>query len=278
MPKKSGRRTSEEEAGRAPKKRKPYKRKLLDAVHLSLWLDRPLIEDLQHEAIQRSQEGRKVSVGQCIRDRVAARMCVPTGEKELSAEPHSNMPPELRIDQNQWSAFFEELRGESDRATVILYAAWIDHLLEQKLRLHFSKGNAEQRDKLFDGNGAFHAFSSKVNAAFCLGWLDADVRHDIDLIRRIRNRFAHQIHGLSLKTPEIRDLADKFRIPHRDFHDWGKLRAAASKDGRAVILYTGDPPDHAGAPLDTTGLTFRFAASWVVAYLAANLEVRIVPR
>ena len=188
----------------------------------------------------------------------------------------NSTPPELLIDQKQWSAFFEELKDESDRGTAILYAAWIDHLLGQKLRLHFSKGNAEQQDKLFEGNGAFHAFSSKVTAAFCLGWLDPDVRHDIDLIRKIRNLFAHQIHGLSMKTPEVRHLVNEFHVPHREFYDWGKLRAAATKDGRGVVFYTGEPPDEVGALLDATAHTFRLAASWVVAYLAANLEVGIV--
>ena len=183
----------------------------------------------------------------------------------------------LEIDKDHWSGFFRELKGESDRGTALLYAAWIDHLLEQKLRLHFSKGNAKQRDQLFEETGAFHTFASKVSAAFCLGWLDPDVRHDIDLIRRIRNLFAHQIHGLSMDSLRVRAFVDTFRIPPREFLDWGQLRAAATKDGAGIVFYTGEPPEDVAEPLNTTALTFRLAASWVVAYLAANLQAMIVP-
>ena len=180
------------------------------------------------------------------------------------------------IASKQWSAFFEELRGESDRATAILYAAWIDHLLEKKLRLLFSKGNAEQREKLFEGTGPFHALASKVTAAFCLGWLDPDVRHDIDLIRRIRNLFAHEIHGLSAKSPEVKALVEKLRLPRREYYDWNELRAAEMKDGKGVLIFTGEQPGDAGAPLDMTSLTSRMGASLVLTYLAANLEVGIL--
>ena len=75
----------------------------------------------------------------------------------------------------------------------------------------------------------------------------------------------------------VRAFVDTFRIPPREFLDWGQLRAAATKDGAGIVFYTGEPPEDVAEPLNTTALTFRLAASWVVAYLAANLQAMIVP-
>ena len=92
----------------------------------------------------------------------------------------------IEIDSKQWSGFFDELRSESDRGGTILAGVWIDNLLERKLRALFTEGNSDTRSKLFDINGPFSGFSSKILAAYTLGWIDSDIYHDIDLVRRIR--------------------------------------------------------------------------------------------
>jgi hypothetical protein len=183
----------------------------------------------------------------------------------------------LLVDQAEWASLFDELGRESERATAILAAAWIDHLLKCKVAQLFSGGNKEARDQLFTANGPFATFSAKITAAFCIGWLNADVHHDVHVIRKIRNSFAHQIHGLSMESPPIRRLTESFRVPHREFCDWGKLKCAANDDGTGLVFYTGRPPEKAGKPLVIPAVfTFRLAASWTIACLAANIGVGIV--
>lgn len=183
----------------------------------------------------------------------------------------------LLVDQAEWASFFDELGRESERATAILAAAWIDHLLERKLAQLLSRGNAKARAQLFAASGPFAAFAAKITAAFCAGWLDADVHHDLQVIRKIRNSFAHQIHGLSMESPPIRRLTESFRVPHREFYDWGTLKCAATQNGTGVVFYTGPLPEKVGEPLIIPAVfTFRLAASWAIAYLAANLGVGIV--
>lgn len=185
--------------------------------------------------------------------------------------------PAVLVDQAEWSSFFDELSRESDRATAILAAAWIDRLLQLRLQELFAHGNSKARAQLFDANGPFATFGSKIAAAYCIGWLDADVHHDLGLIRRIRNAFAHQIHGLSMDSPEIRSLVDSFRVPQREVYDWGELRAFATRDGHGVLIFTGDVPEDAGEPLVLPAIiNFRLAASWVIAYVAANLDVGLL--
>lgn len=181
----------------------------------------------------------------------------------------------INIDLEQWSGFFDELGSESERGAAILASVWIEYLLERKLRAHFTKGNSETRRKLFDLNGPFSAFSSKILVAHSLDWIDSSTCDDINLIRKIRNKFAHEAHGIDLDCPEIRELVGRLKIPGRKFHDWSEFRAAATKDGKGVILYTGDRPDEAGDALSTQRFRYLKSVSLLVAEVAASLGVVI---
>jgi hypothetical protein len=182
----------------------------------------------------------------------------------------------LLVDHVEWTSFFDELGRESDRAAAILAAAWIDHLLKRKLTQLFSSGNENARHQLFEHNGPFATFSAKVTAAFCVGWLEPDVHHDLHMIQKIRNKFAHQIHGLSMESPLIRPLIESFKVPDREFWDWRKLKCSASGEGVGIVFYADQPPGMVGEPLVIpAAFKFRIAASWAIAYLAANLGVGI---
>jgi hypothetical protein len=177
--------------------------------------------------------------------------------------------PETLITETQWVDFFEELRNESDRGTAILYAAWIDHLLDLKLSKHFGSAWTSKRTK------SRANLASRIRNCFELGWLDEDVRDDIDQIRRIRNDFAHKPHGISLKSVGVRERVALLRVPHREFYDWDEVAAASIKGGTGFVLFAGEKPDDAEEALDLTSFKFRFAASWILAHLVANLNIGI---
>ena len=187
----------------------------------------------------------------------------------------SNRKSRIEIDSKQWSGFFNELRSESDRGATILASVWIDHLIERKLRTLFTEGNAAARRRLFDLNGPFSGFSSKILAAYSLGWIDSDVYHDIELVRKIRNLFAHDLHGIDLEIPKLQRLIGKFKIPNRYYYDWNDLRATATGDGRRVILYTGEQPSDAGDALDIQRFRYQWIVSLLVAEVAASLGCAI---
>ena len=182
----------------------------------------------------------------------------------------------IEIDSKQWSGFFDELRSESDRGGTILAGVWIDNLLERKLRALFTEGNSDTRRKLFDLNGPFSGFSSKILAAYSLGWIDSDIFHDINLVRKIRNLFAHELHGIDLESQRLQRLIEKFKIPSRYYHDWNELRAVATEDGTGAILYTGEQPSDAGNALDIQRFRYRWIISLLVAEVAASLDCVIL--
>jgi len=165
------------------------------------------------------------------------------------------------------------LSEESDRAGMILVSSWADHFLRIKLAQEFDGGNAVARSALFSSNGPFATFSAKLNVAFCAGWIDRDVYHDLDVIRKMRNIFAHSIENHSLHDEPFPDMVAKLRVPKRQFYDWGELRASATE--RSVVIFTGEAPPEAGEDLDLSRITFRMAASVLVAVLVANLGILI---
>ena len=187
----------------------------------------------------------------------------------------SNHRSRIEIDSEQWSNIFNEFRSESSRGAAILASIWIEKLLEQKLGTLFTYGNSKSRQKLFNLNGPFSTFSAKVLAAYTLGWIDSEIFDDINLVRKIRNEFAHKILSKDFESREIRRLIDKFKTPHRHFYDWNDLRAAATVDGIGVILYTGEKPDDAGDELDIQRLRYQFIFSVLVTEVSASLGLAI---
>lgn len=182
---------------------------------------------------------------------------------------------QVLVDEQQWSSFFHELKLESDRGAAVLSAIWIEELLTRKFKSLFSKGNSDARKKLFDNNGPLSSFSSKITAAYCLGWLGQDTYHDINLVRKIRNTFAHHLHGISLEDAEIRDLINQFKMPRKYYHDWEEFRVVTNSEETAVIFYIGETPTEAGYELDFQRLRYTIILSLLINEVGANLGVCI---
>ena len=186
----------------------------------------------------------------------------------------SNQKSRIEVDSGQWSRFFDELRLESDRGATILASVWIEKLLERKLRAMFAKGNSATQRKLFD-NGPFSNLFSKTLAAHGLGWIDSDTFHDINLIRKIRNLFAHELHGLDLESRKVQQLIDQFKTPSRYYYDWDELRAAATADGTDVIIFTREPQTDVGSALEIQRLKYLWIVSLLVAEVSTSLDLAI---
>ena len=108
------------------------------------------------------------------------------GTLELS-EGYFNVKDDTHVDK-----FIRQSESESDRSVVLISAAFIDSLLEDKLKLIFGKGNSLSREKLFSVTGPFGSLSSKTEALYCAGKIPKNAYDDINIVRKIRNVCAHQ--------------------------------------------------------------------------------------
>jgi DNA-binding MltR family transcriptional regulator len=107
------------------------------------------------------------------------------------------------------NAFSGPFRAESDRACAVLGAALIDERLKQLFdrRLHFSN------NELLKYSGALGSFSSRITVARALAWITADVHFDLDQIRDIRNKFAHNAdHELSFADQSTADKCRTLKV------------------------------------------------------------------
>ncbi len=107
------------------------------------------------------------------------------------------------------NAFSGPFRKESDRACAVLGVAFIDERLKGLFdrRLHYSNSS------LLAHNGALGSFSSRIAVARALCWISDDVRYDLDQVRDIRNRFAHNAdHELSFADQSIADKCRTLKV------------------------------------------------------------------
>ena len=81
-------------------------------------------------------------------------------------------------------------------------AAQLDTVLEQFLITVLQPGDDK---KLFDANGPLGNTNSKIIIAYRLGIIDDDVERALQLVRRIRNDFAHSLETATLSEGKQRD-------------------------------------------------------------------------
>lgn len=109
-----------------------------------------------------------------------------------------------RVNKNSsltdYKGFFNELQNESPRAAVIVAGAFLEAQLKALVSNYFIDNPA-----IVDGfiHKELRNFDSTIKLAYCMGLISEIEFHDLDVIRNIRNKFAHKMHGYSFDEPEI---------------------------------------------------------------------------
>jgi DNA-binding MltR family transcriptional regulator len=99
-------------------------------------------------------------------------------------------------------AFRRELSRESDRGAALYAAAHLDDLLHGLLH-EFLVDDPGVFKRLFSGTGGLATFSARTTLAYLLGLIPISVRDDLNLIRKIRNDFAHSSRVVSFGDAPI---------------------------------------------------------------------------
>ncbi len=118
------------------------------------------------------------------------------------------------MDITELNQFLHEFQKESDRAAAVLAGCYLDEMLELLLK-KFLIQDAKFIAKYVLGNSpsvTIDSFAKKARIAYALGLLREDEYSDLDIVRRIRNEFAHQLHGLSFDTQKISDLCFNLKL------------------------------------------------------------------
>lgn len=155
------------------------------------------------------------------------------------------MKPE---DLEYFSKFLKEFQGETDRGAALVGAALLDEQLLELLKSHLLK-KKQSKELLEGGTAPLGTFSARIKASYCLG-LITDLEHkELQLIRKVRNEFAHHVHGLSFKDDAITSLCNNFYVRIPDAKEKGILRDSRARYIDSVIftsLALWYRPQHAG--------------------------------
>jgi DNA-binding MltR family transcriptional regulator len=83
--------------------------------------------------------------------------------------------------------------------------AHLEEALEDLLRGFFID-QPQVTDPLFAGYGPFESFKARMDTCFALGLISERERRNLEILRRLRNRLAHETGDVSFETPAIKDL------------------------------------------------------------------------
>jgi hypothetical protein len=110
-----------------------------------------------------------------------------------------------------------EIVGGSDRVAAIVGGSLVEEMLTRALRA-FLRQDAVALKEAFDFNGPLGTFSAKISMGYVLGLYGKEVRRDLDLLRKVRNDFAHQLSA-TLQTQDIRNRVMAMEIVERYSED-----------------------------------------------------------
>ena len=107
---------------------------------------------------------------------------------------------------HDWFNFIKESQDDSDRGCALLLVSILEIHMEKLLRSTFIQIK-NVVDPLFHYPGPLSTFSAKIRLAYCLRLIYPYEYRDLVRISKIRNRFAHELHGISFsKDKEISKL------------------------------------------------------------------------
>lgn len=111
-------------------------------------------------------------------------------------------------------AIEQELYGASDRATVVMLGSMVEMSLRRLLTKLLRKDlNSTDQRRVFEFEGALGSFASKIVMAYALNLIGPITRSDLDLIRVLRNEFAHSRMSFGFITPEVKAVCDRLKMP-----------------------------------------------------------------
>lgn len=106
----------------------------------------------------------------------------------------------LTLSQTESRTFFDiihEIEGGSPRAVAVVAGAFVEEHLTKVLRWRLVKerikSNVDLQEEMFRPGGPLGDFGNKLNLAYLMGLISKDAWKELDDIRLIRNRFAHNV-------------------------------------------------------------------------------------
>jgi hypothetical protein len=125
----------------------------------------------------------------------------------------------------------------TDRALALVLGAILEQALETAIMTHCTSLDGAEKRRLWAGSDdAPIPFSIKLRFGFALGIFGPRSRADLNIIRHVRNLFAHTKTSLEFGSSEVRDLCDQ--LQWIDVITWGGILGSKPTTARRKYLET----------------------------------------
>jgi hypothetical protein len=106
----------------------------------------------------------------------------------------------------------KELEEQSDRGAAIVAASILENHLEVAIQHRLMEIPASIEGNLWGPRGHLSGFQAKIDLGLALGLLTKEGHRDLDIIRQVRNRFAHTPIALTFGDPKIKQLCSRLLL------------------------------------------------------------------
>jgi hypothetical protein len=116
-----------------------------------------------------------------------------------------------------FGAWLDEMNRESARGAALTAAAMLDTLYLDILKAFLIDG--KQAEKLLTGfNAPLGTMGARAAAAASMGLITKAEFEEAELIRKVRNEFAHGVH-VSFETPSVKSLCKRLNMDAKPYGD-----------------------------------------------------------
>lgn len=165
----------------------------------------------------------------------------------MQRKPLHETPTHLK----EFTVFLDKLKMESDRGMVLISTGYLEEQLKSILLSYLIEDKAVT--EFVDGRGAapLGTFSARTTACFALGLVSSHERDDLDILRKVRNDFAHSIHT-TFQTQSVVDRCKKLHFKAQDYTKADGIEVIVDASGQfltaasALILRFVNRPHYVG--------------------------------
>lgn len=111
----------------------------------------------------------------------------------------------------------------------------IEHELDRLLRKKLKKNDENTWQALQSETGPLRSFAAKISMAYALGIYTEKIQHDLNVVRIIRNAFAHSKKLIDFDDPLIISELVSAHILRKKFKTY-LLKEAHAEMGRTIFI------------------------------------------
>jgi len=179
-------------------------------------------------------------------------------------------PIENQEETRRFEQLFAEMFDESDRGCILIGASVLDDVLCELLKKRLTKSDhiaKHAMEPLFSGMGPLSSFSARIKLAYCLGLIDQWEFEDLERIRKVRNKAAHEYTAKSFADNEIIQITQRLAGANHAVSAMSKFEGTEAEAGSPN---PGSAARGSNKKLSKERLRFQMT----VVYLAGRLDLQ----